>query len=225
MINKTEKITYFIDTLPSKPASNPDFQILPYSQAKDKLSKTGWQEVTDGFKNPNLGSFIHSVYLENDIAKYDFIKWEDGALDDNGKAKPGVVIAPIEEKNDGYYIHCFWQYRHILNDWVLTIPGGFGRYSENEDQTAQREALEESGLKLDKIKLEKATVNRANVPTLLNLGYATFSLSEQINPNPLEKLIGKMAIRIDKFPWTKDLLVNGAVAFARQDLELVKPKK
>jgi ADP-ribose pyrophosphatase YjhB (NUDIX family) len=224
MINKENKVSYFVNELPIKPIDKPDYQILPYSQV-EKLAKTGWQEVTDGFENPKLGSFIHSVCLKNNVPIYDFIKWEDGALNENGKAKGGVVIAPVEEKNGDYYIHCFWQYRHMLESWVLTVPGGFGRYSENKEQSAERESLEEAGLKLNKINFEQASVNRANVPTLINIGYATFSLSEQINPDPLEKLIGKMAIRIDKFPWTKDLLVNGAVAFARQDLDLIKSRK
>lgn len=181
---------------------------------------------------------------------FDFVLWNDGAINERtGLSTPGAVVVPIEKVGDEYYVHCFWQWRPAVwddenkvpeelnaqeaaqfvalnrGDWFLTTPGGFAAFAgETPDALAKREGMEEAGLKVEKPVFDRKNFNRANVATLLRVGYSVF---ERMGEEPTlkesaEKIVGKMAVRIDKFD-TKDGIVSEAVFFAMRDLGLISP--
>jgi len=186
---------------------------------------------------------------EGNLTKYsyDIVLWNDGAVDSRTETStPGAVVVPIEKVGDNYYVHCFWQWRFApwddeikvpddltpeeakdfvaLNrgEWFLTTPGGFASFAgETPEKVAKREAIEEAGLKVLKPVFERKNVNRANVSTFLRVGYSVFERSEdQRLADDAEKILGKMAVRIDKFN-TTDAIVASAVHFAQRDLGLI----
>lgn len=218
---------YFVKELPVMP--DPLTQVVvPIDQAGPL--NCGWQPVMvngefTGFKNPKLGQFIHSAVVDGGKALYDLILWDDGPIGSDGLATPGAVVAPIEKREDGYYVHCFYQWRPAMGMWVLTLPGGFAKFvGESPEAVAAREALEESGIKLLNNKIEASSGNRANVRTLVNVGYAEFDVVGDEISEEIEKIFGKFAIRIDKFPWSTDRFTNEAVYLAQRELGLVRPK-
>jgi hypothetical protein len=186
---------------------------------------------------------------EGNLVKFnnDLILWQDGKVDQRtGVATPGSVVAPIEKVGDNYYVHCFWQWRYApwdadikiseeLTDpkdienfkalntgmWFLTTPGGFAQFvGESEEVVAKREAMEEAGLEVTAPIFTRKSFNRANVASLVGVGFSTFErVGEEIKQEG-EKLFGKMAVRIDVFR-TQDDLVAAAVNFAREELGLI----
>ena len=180
-------------------------------------------------------------------ALHDTVIWNDGPLDEKtGLATSGTVIIPIEKVGDEYYVHCFWQYRSAPYDstikvpkdmtdpkqirdfialnrgmWMLTTPGGFADFaSETPEAVAKREALQEAGLRIHKPTLTQQSFNRANIGNLVNVGFCTFERkTDRKLSKDAEIILGKMAIRIDKFQ-TNDAIVGAAVSFAREQLGL-----
>lgn len=182
---------------------------------------------------------------------FDLIRWNDGAIDGRtGLPSPGSVVAGIELVNGMYYVQSFWQWRNAAYDdeaypvpesfeepheieqyianntgvWMLTVPGGFAAFAgETTDSVAAREGMEESALQFLGIKTEKVCANRANVTTLVRVGYANFERLERATPTETdEKLLGQFAVRIDAFR-TSDALVGEAIRFAREELNLISP--
>lgn len=186
---------------------------------------------------------------EGNLVKFnnDLILWQDGRIDQRtGIATPGSVVVPIEKVGDDYYVHCFWQWRSAPWDadikvpeeftdpkdiesfkalntgmWFLTTPGGFAQFvGESQEVVAKREAIEEAGLEITKPVFTRKSFNRANVAPLLGVGFSTFKrVGEEIKQEG-EKLFGKMAVRIDVFR-TTDELVAASVNFAREELGLI----
>jgi ADP-ribose pyrophosphatase YjhB (NUDIX family) len=218
---------YFVDELPVVPEASTQ-NVVPITQAN--VANPGWKPVLDGdrivgFRNPGLGQFIHSAVVDGEKSMYDLMLWDDGPIGEDGLATPGTVIAPIEKLEDGYYVHCFWQWRPALSTWVLTLPGGFASFvGESADTVAKREAMEEGGFTLLSASTAASSANRANVRTLVNVGYAEFVQNGKPISNDNEKIVGKFAIRIDKFPWTPDRFTNEAVWLAVMQLGLVRAK-
>lgn len=105
--------------------------------------------------------------------------------------------------------------------WFLTTPGGFAQFvGESQEAVAKREAMEEAGLEVTLPVFTRKSFNRANIASLVNVGFSTFErVGEEIKEDG-EKLFGKMAVRIDVFR-TTDELVSAAVNFAREELGLV----
>ncbi len=106
--------------------------------------------------------------------------------------------------------------------WFLTTPGGFANFvSEKPEDVAKREAMEEAGLKIQAPVFERQNFNRANISTLVRVGYGIFERPVTlVMPSGSEIFVGKMAVRIDKFR-TTDAIVGAAVQFAREDLGLI----
>jgi ADP-ribose pyrophosphatase YjhB (NUDIX family) len=186
---------------------------------------------------------------DGNLTKYshDIVLWNDGAVDPRTEtSSPGAVVVPIEKVGENYYVHCFWQWRFApwddeiqvpddltaeqakdfvaLNrgEWFLTTPGGFASFAGEKPETvAKREAMEEAGLKVLKPVFDRKSFNRANVSTLVRVGYSVFERTgtEQL-VDEAEKILGKMAVRIDKFR-TTDAHVGEAIQFAREDLGLI----
>lgn len=218
---------YFVDGLPEVPAALTQI-VVPIT--KCNLENRGWRQVLEdgmviGFRNPEKGQFIHSAVVDGEKALYDLILWDDGPIGQDGLATPGTVIAPIEKREDGYYVHCFYQWRPAMGMWVLTLPGGFAKFvGESPEAVAAREAMEESGIKLLDTKMEASSGNRANVRTLCNIGFAEFDTVGNEVSEEIEKIFGKFAIRIDMFPWTPDRYTNEAVYLAAKTLGLISAK-
>ena len=211
----------YYDVLPVEPTERRRHTLLPMSLIGDwvqnfvedwnlkneKKKSIGWKGDASGIRNPNFGSAEHYAEVEYDengnLVNFisDGILWQNGKLDTmTGIATPGSVIAPIEKRDEGYYVHCFWQWRpapwdaktvvpaeltdpkdiesfKALNTgmWLLTTPGGFAQLVADTPETvAKREAIEEAGLKIGKPVFRSKSFNRANVATLVGIGYSTF---------------------------------------------------
>jgi 8-oxo-dGTP pyrophosphatase MutT (NUDIX family) len=261
-------VSYY-DRLPSEPTERSRHTLLPMSlvgdwvrdfvddwnSKNDKKKNIGWKvDMEDeALINPNFGSAQHYAEVnydaEGNLTNFisDGILWENGKLDTRtGIATPGSVVAPIEKREDGYYVHCFWQWRpapmdseikvpaeltdpkdieefKALNtgEWFLTTPGGFASFvGDKAEDVAKREALEEAGLRVEKPVFDKKSFNRANIRTKINVGFSTFERIGDEMDDEGEKLFGKMAVRIDKFRTTDDM-VSAAVNFAREELDLI----
>lgn len=265
-------VSYY-DELPSEPTERSRHTLLPMSLVgewvedfvidwnlhNEKKKSIGWKVDTEKEKlvNPNYGSVEHYAEVNYDkdgnLTNFisDGILWENGKIDSRtGIATPGAVVAPIEKRGDGYYVHCFYQWRpspmdaeikvpveitdpkdveefKALNtgEWLLTTPGGFASFtSDRPEDVAKREALEEAGIKVDAPILVKKSFNRANIRTKIGVGYSMFERVGDGISDEGEKLLGKMAVRIDKFR-SIDEMVSAAVNFAREELGLISSGK
>lgn len=271
-VYKIGDVSYY-DRLPSEPTERSRHTLLPMSlvgdwvrdfvedwnSKNDKKKSIGWKVDMDNeaIINPNFGSAQHYAEVnydtEGNLTNFisDGILWENGKLDTRtGIATPGSVVAPIEKREDGYYVHCFWQWRpapmdaeikvpaeltnprdieefKALNtgEWFLTTPGGFASFvGDKAEDVAKREALEEAGLRVEKPVFVKKSFNRANIRTKINVGFSTFERVGDEVDDEGEKLFGKMAVRIDKFR-TTDEMASAAVNFAREELDLISSGK
>ena len=269
---KIGDVSYF-DKLPPPPTERARHTLLPmnvvgdwvrdfvddWNSKNDKKKSIGWHVDTDReeLKNPNFGSAQHYAEVNYDEAGNltnfisDGILWENGKIDTRtGIATPGSVVAPIEKRSDGYYVHCFWQWRpapwdadikvpdeltdqkeieefKALNSgkWMLTVPGGFaGFVGDTKEVVAKREALEEAGLRVKKPIITAKSFNRANIRTKIGIGFSTFERVGEEVKDEGEKLFGKMAVRIDKFR-SDDEMSMAAVNFAREELDLISSGK
>lgn len=267
----------YYDQLPSPPTERARHTLLPMSldgvgdwardfievwnlnPKNEKKKSIGWKVDTENeaLVNPNFGSAQHYVEVEYDKEGNltnvisDGMLWENGKLDTRtGISTPGSVVAPIEKREDGYFVHCYWQWRpapwdaktvippeltdlkdieefKALNtgEWMLTTPGGFANFVGDKPETvAKREALEEAGLRVDKPVFDQTSFNRASIRTKINTGYSTFERIGNGVKDEGEKLFGKIAVRIDKFR-SKDGMVKDAVNFAREELGLISSGK
>lgn len=258
----------YYDSLPPEPAEKPRQTLLPMTlvgdwvcdfvknwnrQHPDKKKSIGWSNEGLSLKNPQFGSAeIYAVVEydnEGNLVNFvnDVLLWQDGRLDERtGIATPGSVIAPIEKREDGYFVHCFWQWRPAAWDininippsltnkediekfkalhtgmWMLTVPGGFAKFvGDSPEITARREALEEAGIKIDKPVFASRSFNRASVATLVNIGFSTFEITGGEVKEEGEKVLGKIAVRIDKFE-SPDAMSAAAVDYACKKLGLV----
>jgi ADP-ribose pyrophosphatase YjhB (NUDIX family) len=235
---KVTSTQYFVNTLPDKPALPSNQVVMPIAAIEKMDHKPfGWLPVLEGdriigLRNPALGQFIHSVVAEVDSdgkpikVMYDLVVWDDGVLGPDGLSTPGSVVAPIERREDGLYVHCFWQWRPALSDFALTLSGGFALFvGETPEAVAAREAREERAIKLLNTVLRASSSNRANSRTLVNVGFAEFEQTGTPLTSEDEKMVGKMAIRIDIFPWSIDRFTNEAVFLAASYLGLIRPKE
>lgn len=176
---------------------------------------------------------------------YQAVIWNDGPIDPRTRlATPGAVTAPVEYRNGKYYVHFSFQWREApwdgkvisvpsdLTDrfevekfiaenrglWVATTPGGFADFvGESPEAVAKREAIEEGGIEILSFNSTPALTNRANVATLVSVGYSAFKIVSDKLSTEAEKLLGNFAVPIDRFISTDDL-VDKAVTFALRDL-------
>lgn len=261
-------VEYF-DRLPSEPTERPRQTLLPMSEigdwARDYIEvwnsthppeqhkSIRWKADESGLEDPKFGSVKHYGTVNYDIEGNltqlvdDTYLTEDGRLDERtGIATPGAVVAPIEKRPDGYYVHAFWQWRpaawdqevevpseitdpaeiekfKALNrgEWMLSLPGGYARkVGAMFPETADEEAREEAGLKIDKPVFTNHSFNRARVATQIGTGFSTFERVGDEIKDEGELLSGKMAVRIDKFR-SKDAMAMAAVNLAREELGLI----
>jgi ADP-ribose pyrophosphatase YjhB (NUDIX family) len=198
----------------------------------------GWQPVIEGdriigFKNPKLGSFIHTAMVKDDgTFFYDIMLWDDGPIDsETGLATPGTITVPVRKDENGkYYVRCFQQERPVIFDHINNVqgvtcysfPGGFASYTgESPEAVARRESLEEAGIKLIDVKIiGYSSANRANTRTCINFAVAEYvQVKETIDPSG-EKIFGNYEFLIEKFPLGQDGLINEAWAHAIKHLLL-----
>lgn len=271
---KAGDVEYY-DQVPPVPTEIPRHTLLPMSEIGDwvkdyvevynedpnnkKKKEIGWKvdPEQEQIVNPKYGSAQHyaEVKYDEDGNLVDFVSdgilLENGPLDERtGIATPGSVVAPIEKREDGYYVHCFYQWRpapwdaevkvpeeltdpkdieqfKALNtgEWFLTVPGGFAKFAGNSlEDVAAEEALEESGLRIRRPKFKAKSFNRANVRSQIGIGFAEFERIDNGIVDQGEKLLGKFAVRIDKFR-SKDSMSSEAVNFAREELDLISSGK
>ena len=244
---------------PSSKLQNPlhNFKFLKEDQMTQKVvpfetvalpegKKPGWQPMVDekgmllGFANPKFGLIRHSAIVDEKEGKlnflYDGLLWEDGPIDpETQQASPNAVIVPIEEREDGYYVHCHREFRPVIRDhiagvWgveVLSIAGGFTKKGAKPSETALSELLDEEGIQVEEGTMERigwGSPNRAFVATCLEIWIAKFKLKGEAKPDTAESIHGNEVVRIDKFPFGVDLIVNAAVFAAAAHLGCVSPK-
>jgi hypothetical protein len=207
--------------------------------------KPGWSPMFDesgrpiGFQNPNFGLIRRSAIVNAEGAYlYDALLWEDGPIDPaTMQATPSAVIVPIEERSDGFYVHCHREFRpvirdHVAGEWgveVLSIAGGFTKKGAKPSETALAELFEEEGLKVEETTMQRigyASPNRAFVATCLEVWLAKFKVTGTATPDKNESIHGNEVVRIDLFPFGPDMIVNHAVALAAKHLGCIvaKPK-
>lgn len=261
----------YYDSLPSEPAEKPRQTLLPMSLIRDwaddyieiwnaehpdKKKSIRWKADESGLEDPNFGSVKHYATVNYDADGNltelvdDTFLTQDGKLDERtGIATPGAVVAPIEKRDDGLYVHCFWQWRPAAWDqnvevppeltdpaeienfkalhtgeWMLSLPGGYARkVGAMFPETAQDEAREEAGLKIDRPVFTSHSFNRARNATKIGTGFSTFERVGNEIKDAGELLSGRMAVRIDKFRST-DAMAMAAVNFAREELGLIRAK-
>lgn len=269
-VSKIGDVAYF-DRLPSEPAEKPRQTLLPvdgpagirewivgYIEAwnrehPDKPKSIRWQADESGLKDPNFGSVEHYATVNYDESGNvtelvdDTFLLQDGRLDERtGIATPGSVIAPIERRADGYYVHCFWQWRPAAWDqeievpseltdpteiekfkalhtgeWMLSLPGGYARkVGALFSETAFDEAMEEAGLRINRPVFTSHSFNRARNATKIGIGFSTFERVGDEIKDAGELLSGRMAVRIDQFRST-DAMAMACVNFAREELGLI----
>lgn len=264
---KVGDVEYF-DRLPSEPAERPRQTLLPMSEVRDwaegyieawnaehpdKPKSIRWQADESGLEDPKFGSVKHYATVNYDTDGNltelvdDTFLTQDGRIDERtGIATPGAVVAPIEKRDDGYYVHCFWQWRpaawdqdvevppeltdpseiekfKALNtgEWMLSLPGGYARkVGAMFQETAHDEAREEAGLKIDRPVFTSHSFNRARNATKIGTGFSTFERVGDEVKDAGELLSGRMAVRIDRFRST-DAMAMASVNFAREELGLI----
>lgn len=266
--SKIGDVAYF-DRLPSTPVEKPRQTLLPMSligdwarkyitfwnkEHPDKPKSIRWQADESGLQDPKYGSVKHYATVNYDTEGNltelidDTFLTQDGRIDERtGIATPGAVVAPIEKRPDGYYVHCFWQWRPAAWDqeievppeltdpkdienykalhtgeWMLSLPGGYAkRVGALFPETADTEAREEAGLKIDKPVYTSHSFNRARNATKIGIGFSTFERAGDEIKDAGELLSGRMAVRIDQFRST-DAMAMAAVNFAREQLGLIR---
>lgn len=217
--------------------------VLPLPKGKEP----GWQPMVDskgmflGFINPPYGLVRHSAVVDVDAEGnqkylYDSLLQEDGPIDPTTQqASPNAVIVPIEERADGYYVHGHREFRpvirdHVAGQWgveVLSIAGGFTKKGAKPSETALAELFEEEGIQVEEATMERigwSSPNRAFVATCSEVWMAKFKLAGEARPGEHEKILGNEVVRIDKFPYGVDKIVNDAVYAAAVHLGCVVPK-
>jgi len=208
--------------------------------------KPGWTPMFDeggnpiGFMNPTFGLIRHSAIVNAEGGYlYDSLLHEDGPLDQaTMQATPNAVIVPIEERADGYYVHCHREFRPVIRDhvtgvWgveVLSIAGGFTKKGAKTSETALAELFEEEGIKVEEASMKRigyASPNRAFVATCVEIWLARFKVASVATPDKEESIHGNEVVRIDLFPFGQDMIVNNAVATAAKHLGCIvaKPKE
>ncbi len=262
------EVSYY-DALPSEPSERPRQTLMPMSEIgawarsyvevwnvthPEQQKSIRWQADKSGLKDPNFGSVLHYATVnydeEGNLTQLvdDTYLTQDGRLDERtGIATPGAVVAPIEKRPDGYYVHAFWQWRPAAWDqevevpaeitdpkqiedfkamntgeWMLSLPGGYARkVGALFSETADEEARSEAGLQIDKPVFTSHSFNRARVATQIGTGFSTFQRVGEEIKDAGELLSGKLAVRIDQFR-SKDAMVMAAVNFAREELGLIR---
>lgn len=219
-------------------------KVVPFETVALPEGKTpGWQPMVDangmllGFVNPKFGLFRHiAIVDEKGNFLYDGMLQEDGPIDPaTQQASPNAVIVPIEEREDGYYVHCHREFRPVIRDhvagvWgveVLSIAGGFTKKGAKASETALAELFEEEGIQVEEATMERigwGSPNRAFVATCLEIWMAKFKIKGEARPGEHESIHGNEVVRIDKFPFGVDFIVNAAVFAAAVHLGCVSPK-
>ena len=141
--------------------------------------KPGWVERPyGGMENPKFGRLSHVVVCKDDGTPiYDQYMIEE---------QPGSIIVPYDEKDGIVRVGLVTQERPIPEREYAELPRGFGREDETALQTAYRELLEETGLKVsgeDIRLLGRINVNSSFYKTDIPIVAIKFySLDEMGNP-------------------------------------------
>lgn len=209
--------------------------VLPKGTQLDwQLMKVGGQVV--GFESPRFGRFVHvAVVDETNKFLYDWMVKLDGPVQSDGHATPGAVMVVVEERPDGFYLHCQEEYRPVIYDHVnqqqgvvvIGFAGGYSKKGEKPSDTALREALEEQGIEVEIATVERlgyATDNRATTETCHEVYMAYFKRKGAPNPDENEMIGRTRVVRVDEFPIGQDGIVNSAYAMLVRRLGLVRPK-
>jgi len=105
--------------------------------------KPGWIEKPyGGMENPKFGSLSHIVVCKDDGTPiYDQYMIEE---------QPGSIVVPYDKKDGITRVGLVTQERPVPKREYAELPRGFGREDETALQTAYRELLEETGLRVSK---------------------------------------------------------------------------
>lgn len=192
--------------------------------------------------NPSYGRIEHyAVVDEGEDGSvrylYDIPKQWDGPFnEETGHSKPNALIVPVEEREDGFYIHCHDEFRPVIYDHVrgvqgvtvVSFAGGFSkRFGKDPKTDALRELLDEEGIEVEEASVERigiASSNRAFVETCFEVYIGRFRRKAQ-EPSPEgDEVIGSSKVfRIDEFPVGVDAIVNNVYAMLVAYLSVVSP--
>lgn len=217
-------------TMPSKPTGQPSIIVTMDKAVKLGLTACGWTPTVNGMMNPRVGKIDHRYVISLDTdgnptgKGYDIMAWWDGKQTDDGQTIPGEVFAPIlwcpknpnmpksKDNPEIPWVLWFWEWRSTMMDWIPTIPGGF--------EPAKQESLEEAGLEIESYDSVEICGNRANVMSLTKVGFGAFRIGTEPKPEKTEAIFikARYATPLKNFPFTKDSLVNNAIAYARSKL-------
>jgi hypothetical protein len=194
-------------------------------ECQDKL---GWEIVLYrdrivGFRNPRVGSFMRYAVLDGDEFKYDFVVHEDGPLDKDGIATPGVVVVPVREVNGLLMVRSVIEWRPVIRDpntgklgvKIQGLPGGFAKKTRQlGTESAFYQAMTELGIEILELELiGRASPNRAYTSTCIRYYVATYQLAGDAQPEKLESILGSSELPLYEFPLGLDGIVNTAIAF------------
>lgn len=223
-------------------------KVVPVTEVKIPEGKSyGWQPIVEnnrfvGLYNPNYGRIEHFAVVDEDEDGnvrylYDIPKQWDGPFnEETGHSKPNALIVPVEEREDGFYIHCHEEFRPVIYDHirgiqgvtVVSFAGGFSKKFGKDPRTdALRELLDEEGIEVEDASVERigiATPNRAFVETCFEVYIGRFKRKAQ-EPTPEgDEIIGSSRVyRIDEFPVDVDAIVNNVYAMLVSYLSVVSP--
>jgi len=202
----------------------------------------GWQPVVkDGqvvaLENPRFGRFERVAFVNTETGDflYDGIRKLDGPVQEDGHATPGAIMAVVEEKEDGLYLHCQKEIRPIIFDHVkgiqgvevLGFAGGFSKRGQKPSQAALEELLEEQGVLVNESSVELigyASDNRATTETCIEVYLGTFRRQTEARVGEHEIILKTLPVRVDEFKPGLDGIVNSAYAMIVSHLGLVRSK-
>ena len=210
----------------------------PIQEVDIDQSKLGWEAVYHddlfiGLRNPRVGSFMLHAMMKDGQYLYDFPVHEDGPLDENGIATPGVVVVPIRTLNGVLTARSVVEWRPAIRDHlsgkrgveITGLPGGMAKkVGQTGAEAAFSQAMAELGIRiisLDQIGL--ASANRAYGSTIIKYYAATYELAGGTNPEAYESILGSTEFPLHEFPLGLDGIINTAIAFAWRHFSLVHP--
>ena len=178
-----------------------------------------WKPMEDrsgNWRSEKFGQTVHTVIAEPRPdglfnPKGDFLRFDDGPTErPYAYAQSSAFLVPYRLDGNVVIFSGLMQERFILipgtNEWAgpqFTWPGGYALIGEEPDQVAQRQALEEAGIKIHKMeRVGAGSPNRMFIP---NCGITYIARYEYTNERPqpilgFEKIIGTTEIRTNEFP-------------------------
>lgn len=218
-------------------------KVVPITSVSIPPEKLGWKVVIEGgrvvaFENPEFGRFEHVAFVdETGKFSYDGIRKLDGPLQDDGHATPGAIMIAVEERPDGFYVHCQEEERPIIYDHigkqqgvvVLGFAGGFSKKGEKPSKTALAELLQEQGVEVEEATVELigwASDNRSTTETCIEVYLGRFRRKGERKADEHEVhevILRTKPVRIDQFKPGRDGIVNSAYAMVVSHLGLISP--